>query len=54
MPIATITAGLPWNTPTRIGTPTPPVITGNAAKPLPITMVKSAMPMQYTATAMKR
>ena len=33
------------------GTPTPPAMTGKAAKPLPITMVNSAMPIQYTATA---
>ena len=54
MPIAAIEAGFAWNMPTSTGTPTPPVITGNAAKPLPMMTVNSAMPSTYTATATKR
>ncbi|MNT00936.1 hypothetical protein D3C72_1353850 [compost metagenome] len=52
--MAAITAGSPWYTPTSTGTPTPPVITGKAAKPLPMMMVNRAMPSTYTATATKR
>ncbi len=49
--MAAITAGLAREHAHQIGTPTPPVITGKAAKPLPMITVNSAMPTQYTATA---
>ncbi len=44
MPIAVMIAGLPPKPCTSSGSATAAVITGNAAKALPITMVNSAMP----------
>ena len=36
----------PWKCPTTSGSPMAAVITGNAAKALPMMIVNSAMPMQ--------
>lgn len=51
MPTANTTAGVPSNCSTSSGQPTAAVITGNAANALPMMIVKTAMPMQYSATA---
>ncbi|BCJ38718.1 hypothetical protein Athai_62210 [Actinocatenispora thailandica] len=50
IPIANTAAGLPWNCWIRIGQPIAAVMIGNAAKALPMMMVNSAMPRQYTTT----
>ena len=46
MPMAQTTAGLPPNCRMTMGRPTAAVITGKAAKALPMTKVKAAMPTQ--------
>ncbi len=44
MPTAAITAGSPWCARISSGRPTPAIITGKAAKALPITIVNKVIP----------